>query len=131
MLNIAERNVMKTVDFDEKIKEINKTLAEIVPQSQQPKPDYEVDPLKFRQQLQLVANELLAIKDGRGKTTQAGIYDILQGSVMNSLRAFRADPSKEKRDNFLAAVKQDLGFKTADQFREWIGEAFKEVKNGN
>jgi len=121
---------MKTVDFDKEIKNIKDRLAEVVPASKVTAPNYEVEHLKLRQQLQLIANELLAVKIGQGKTTTRAYYDITTGPIMASLRSFRSNPTKESQKSFLVVVRQDLGEKTAKVFEEWLQGIFKEKTNG-
>jgi len=120
---------MKTVDFDSQIKNVKERLAAVVPSSQVTTPDYEVDALKLRQQFQMIANELLAIKVGQGKTTPRAYYDITTGPVMAALKSFRNDPTKESQKSFLGVVRQDLGDKTARAFEEWLQGIFKEKTN--
>jgi len=113
---------MKIVDFDEKIKNVKDKLAVIAPQSKVMKPSYEVDAVKLKLGLQLIANELIAVKKGKSETTS----NILTVYIVTSLKNFRNDPTPISQKNFLVATNQGLGAETAEQFEEWLKDVFKE-----
>jgi len=119
---------MKLIDFGEKIKNVKTWLVKIVPQAKASKPEYLIDQLKLRQQLQLVASELLAMRTGKAKTTSKIVHDIFTSDVTDNLKRFRSNPSKKNVASFIEAVRRDIGNETANQFELWLTEIFKENK---
>jgi hypothetical protein len=97
---------MKTIDFDQKIREVASDLVVVVPKSAMPVKSYAVNESCLKTALKIIADELL--KD----------------PVIKSMMDLRNNPTPSNQEIFLSNVKENIDYPTKVRFQELLNGVF-------